>query len=1417
MLFVPQLAAAPAGRDRRGVILMVVIALLALFATVGLTVVFYAEAEAAASRAFRQAGSQTGVDVDPEQLLYYFLGQMIYDDDDPALNNLARNSALRGHSLGRSMYGYNPNILNLPYSQNVNPFNGTGRLHYNIQVGPGQFLDNYNMVCYQVSDDPKLKINWPGGLLRHPERLYMPGDPRDGQFLGGHNVNWTYPDMDNFFLGAMTAKGEILIQSFHRPWTGVNFNDPSPYQRYLTLRPQGGTDPLTGQLKYPGVYHPNFPLPENGGDVKCVDGTLGVRIPGTNPPQYYNNDSYWMDLGFPVMTAANGRRYKPLFAAFIMDLDSRLNANAAGNIRGRFNNQVVSMSNHGYGPWEINPSKVLTGLPQGNDWYQLFAGNGLLHGRYGPDANPARTGSFLPGGFAKGLPFWAQVDLDGVYGNNINPNDPINYSPSRKWVLPGEDPTANPLSPFPYFPPNTYGSGDQFERTNHPRLFNIFNPNYPIAGLGASDDRLFAASNMEALLRYGGTGSPALTSDLFRLAPLNFIDPVKRRQVTTHSFDVVRPGLTPWLSDAAAVNYRLQANDPYPQAGRLIRFPVPQKLPGTGEFAADGRAFSTAAFALERIKLNCGLPDYPDPDPITGLIDPANVAAFQTAQKARQDLAKAFFDRLRAVTTGARPTDPIPNKLTQAMEYDALRWLAQLAANMVDYCDVDDYSTPFNFDLNAPGGDWVFGTELPRLVLNEIYAELQNDPADPGPKIPVDPKDLTKGPKAMLPFQVNFWVELFNPMKADPQLTEGGVARLQQDTGDPTTSYPIYKVTIVPKPAGQGAPIFKDPVLGIPELPKDPSLYLEVANYAPAPGFNPIKGVDVKKVLPTDGRYIAPPGENKGFYVLGPKNPFEGTAPPINPATLQVKEQTINNVKSAMTLTLPVTTLPVKQLLQYNLFLRRLACPHRPHNDTPGPNYNPYITVDYVEDLPVMDAAVFDNKGKNKSFRTFLFRLSMGRKQPYAAHRSQQSLQIPDTDPNKIGIQSYTDQPQHTFFRHNGIESVNPTDSVTLKQPFDFVGHLNRPLVSPMELLHVAKGRPHELTQNFMTGFNANNVNQRFQHTALPAFLDETSHLYRFFEFLDANHRTQGESCDGRVAGRINLNTLWDTDLPIFQALCDHNLTSSYDPAAVAIIYSNMLASRTRGAGGTISQNDRPFKSLATGRDTPAGLPNEGIADTLLRPQGNVPLFFVTPQNTALDHPMLKTELLSKIFNNVTTRSNVFAVWMTVGFFEVEDESVVPPRLGKEVGRADGRHVRHRFFAIIDRSDLRIRLATPGGVEIPPSNFALGQMKSGQGYTVDLTPLMQKFFGNVPTLTFNLANDPSKTWSIVPGTVLILAPGTADEEAVVVNTVVGKQFTIVPARDHPANTPFIIRGNPGPWRNYDPRRDNVVLHYSVIK
>src|SRR5262245_66176206 len=112
MLFIPQIAEASGHEKRRGVILIVVLSLLSIFAVVGLSFVYYADAEATSSRTMREASQPTRADIDPETLLAFGLGQFNYD-------TFNEYSALRGHSLVRSSYGgdlNNPTI----------PFNGVG-------------------------------------------------------------------------------------------------------------------------------------------------------------------------------------------------------------------------------------------------------------------------------------------------------------------------------------------------------------------------------------------------------------------------------------------------------------------------------------------------------------------------------------------------------------------------------------------------------------------------------------------------------------------------------------------------------------------------------------------------------------------------------------------------------------------------------------------------------------------------------------------------------------------------------------------------------------------------------------------------------------------------------------------------------------------------------------------------------------------------------------------------------------------------------------------------------------------------------------------------------------------------------------------------------------------------------------------
>ena len=119
---------------------------------------------------------------------------------------------------------------------------------------------------------------------------------------------------------------------------------------------------------------------------------------------------------------------------------------------------------------------------------------------------------------------------------------------------------------------------------------------------------------------------------------------------------------------------------------------------------------------------------------------------------------------------------------------------------------------------------------------------------------------------------------------------------------------------------------------------------------------------------------------------------------------------------------------------------------------------------------------------------------------------------------------------------------------------------------------------------------------------------------------------------------------------------------------------------------------DRPLLDPSTGYTAPGDTqyPNGvSVYNTVLRP-GLLDLPDPDPTTGQPRHPYQKLELLSKIYNNTTVRSNGFAVWVTVGFFEVMDDTTRPVKLGPEVGRAEGRHVRHRMFAIADRTNATV-------------------------------------------------------------------------------------------------------------------------------
>jgi hypothetical protein len=1525
---------------RRGVILIVVLALLTLFAIVGISFVLFSDSAAQSARINAQAENQTKPDVDPELALALFLSQMIYDVPD---DDIGTQSALRGHSFARTMYGANFTVVGREANgrpiyggENSLPYCGIGRYH-KIGARGEQFpgVDEHNLVNYQfVSGD---------GFVRDPERVGTRTDPSKPFAANTHiaaNAPYTYCDGNSMFLAYMDSQsGEIKVPSFHRPWLGFGSLEPNnPNWR--------ASGPTNKHLKYMVMCprqaeHPNFPKTlDAGGHVKNLDGAPG------------GCDSIWIDIGAPVMTMADGRKYKMLVAPLILDLDGRLNLNVAGNVLGAGHSHA---SNQGWGAWEMNPAKALNAPIAPQEWKNLFVGSSYTnttnnYGRYGPnvlpDGTPPSGGTFLHD--------YAKIDFNGIVDAG-----PGAGSPTSNYLLAGAP--NRPLPPwhsFPYFPPDGYGNAVPVETTPyHPSTYNTLRP--------SGDNRQLSVQSMHTLLRYGGSGSDYVTSDLRILRDNLFLDPTpnpnapgytlatkRRNQVTTLSMDLDRPGVIPFILDPKDMSAAGQTNRfrlatlgvGLPPVGTAIAFPDlssrtdPNFIKPQSEF--DKESWRSVFAALGRVNLSRNLAPYPRPN--NGQLNP-NDAQYQRALADRQQLAQDLFDVLRKVSGAMAIEDartfptfdrfgrPVPIPPGTSFEYQALRWLAQLAVNIVDYIDEDDYMTPFHWDPNntvTPDRGWVFGVELPRLVLNEAYAQLENDPNDP--KIQAN----APSPKqASTNYVMNVWLELHNPLPAEtnPNQHPNSNQAAELQIGNNA----VYRVLLTDQlnntNTGLNGPLDNHAnVTGDPDF--DSPAVSRVFNTFTGWGPNPVQQI----VLPANGAYSGPVQQNQGFYAIGPPpgSFFDPADDPRIPTTFTTPALSYKvPLASVPTPTITIQRPPPPRVLEQratmpnvNAALQRLACPHLPANPMPGkPGNNPalppnpYITTDVLKlrgtNDPVNNATqVWDMRhflsgpppagpgagpDHNDPFRdiTQAGRCAYGRKQPYSGFSNfqmfpQNRALLPGERTNPL--------PRHTFYRHNGFKNAPPLVTAAdfgfaLKQNFDWLVHLDRRLISPMELLNVSAVKPHELTQTFIEfGSEGNNSD-------LAEWAFDNSRLYRFFEFVTTGGLQNGYAPGGRVPGRININTLGPNDVEIFRALCDAQPGNSFTakPTTVAIaaairdrqvglvtittvanhgfsigesvVIRNVSPTEfngtftiagvpdakrftyfvptappnprlVNGSGGSASvfksalidpifkaliahrspngvpgPGDRPYLSLATGHaqisgagDAVSAARQRGLDDTLLRltRPGNdeeTSTLMLEPlrDDPFADHPYRRFELLNKIYNNLTVRSNVFAIWMTVGFFEVEDDQTLPVRLGAEIGRQENRHVRHRMFAIVDRTNLTMLTTTTGADNLLPGTTQ---------QVFDVNGLN----GLLPQTT-GLTRASNLQWEIKPNMVLTFEPNTNNEEsATVLAGALPGRLQVRLFRSHPKGSAVIVRGNPGPHFRYNPRNDTGVVPYLAI-
>ncbi len=1382
--------------NRRGNILIVTLALLALMAVVGITAVYFTKDQAERARIQGLPGPDTAFPDDGMAAWNLFLSTLIYDAPDYGSGLL---NSMRGHSLSGTMYGRKAgaNIAwNGPGTFGGSPTNAAfSGVTYRQLVNFRLFQGMPVVTDPEYSGPTAERAPSPTNLGLNPGTYY------------GKNPPYTYPDIKDFYLASMCpATGEILVPSFHRTnlfgsLDPSNPNWSSPQGRYLTLRPR----PSDHANKFPPV-----PMNADGsytGDVQNLPGGFGANGVAMN-------DSVWIDIGLPAFTLPNGRRVKPLVAPLILDLDGRMNLGIHGNQM----NGGAHASGNGFGPWEINIQKAL-GLTEGP---AMVAARGL------PATRTALPGKAFYNRYTavapnNQIPQYAQVAWTGFTGPTPNPLQ-----------LPAFPPPAGALA-FATSP--TYQSGYSGANAlvpNHPSLFN------PNEWLNAAGPTAFTLSDTKIMtsryapypfttsqLSFGGTapttlrGSAAIpnpnppasnTANGYRTDLAHTI----RQLFTTHSYSRDLPGLMPGFVGGASQPQDLNA-------------------------------------ALGAIDLNRALAEYRNDT--TNALSSGNVANQANADLERQQFAKDIFARL--VAASANTADATVNPTTGVVTvFNAanVRPLAQLAVNIVDYIDNDDISTRFVWNAAT---DVVYGVEKPRLVLNEAYAEVTNDAADAAFSDNTKMAGMAPTDKA----HVRFWLELQNPTSTPYTAPTGG------PLGDGSVSFGAlkpFKIEIV-----QNGKVGGTGVIGRLRQPTADPMY--PANTIGDSGAAADITFDFSTA--TAGMTIKPANgvANAGMVVLAadvPPTPMDAAvaaawldyryAPPGGAAAdLQMIPGGAVGAANSLTYTIPLPTTgddlqntgtaTGKSVSRHVVLLRRLANPYIAYDA----NLNPYITVDVLDHVRAADRLLLESGKKIAMKRSAAaggappgFEAnpqSIGKVQPYASY-ADPAVTTPTAlaYPASMVLQQATGATpvQQTLGRQNskavGIPAaVTTPPGDTMVAPFDWLVHMDRPLINQIELLHVSTGKQFDLTSNFVgTG------GTKFTGSAQTVLLAGTfPQLYRALDLLRVQPYGHQTAFGGRVPGRININTIQDKR--VWDALFDAPAGGSgppFDQNVVDNAWTTLMATRTTSMimksdatgtpptwttpvpGATIHDTgaaggDRPFLPFGVAT-VPAGsgvtfTAGVGLDDTLLRrnpPATGVPYLSVT----AGTHPYQQAEAVRKILNNTTTVSHTFAVWMTVGYFEVDPATETPTpvggtftQLGKEYYREAPGDTRKKFFALVDRSNIGIDPTTNAQPQFRPFSTTVEP-------STTLPPGVTTLPAGTTTLPVStggggMVYSDGVAVQIVAGTKLVVGVGASQE--IVTVSAVGAEVNGVAPLTISATTKMhhagefvsnVMPGNPGP-------------------
>lgn len=317
---------------------------------------------------------------------------------------------------------------------------------------------------------------------------------------------------------------------------------------------------------------------------------------------------------------------------------------------------------------------------------------------------------------------------------------------------------------------------------------------------------------------------------------------------------------------------------------------------------------------------------------------------------------------------------------------------------------------------------------------------------------------------------------------------------------------------------------------------------------------------------------------------------------------------------------------------------------------------------------------------------------------------------------------------------NNGDGNTDEAGEVNLKE-YASLPWNNRPFISQYELMLVPQTRSSQLLEQFSTAgpdnYTGATPNGRYGHLMnffkTTTTMNAAANLYQIFDYVHVPSRFTGASGilqpdlystnsdtfkaphnvvpSFREPGRINLNTIFNPQ--VFSGLKGGNYGygghhgdfnwvqfkesrrgaagDTFDPSANSSFFSNAFRS---GSDGNLAPNPAQVRTGAdasllrstsvtnAGAMTASYTDNRGLLNSPTIATGNR---LHSPDR----HPYLRYKNRIRLGNMGTTRSNVFAIWITVGYFEYDETTNT---IGAELGKESGNVERHRAFYMVDRS-----------------------------------------------------------------------------------------------------------------------------------